>query len=103
MKQIDSFKTLYEEEISMLSKDTENMNPDTGELLDFIYEDYIGDFTKKIFKSIMLFDSSPLEDASYLYFKDFVNIICNSETSTKNISVLSYIFKSKLGEKDVLN
>ncbi|CAB5382072.1 unnamed protein product [Rhizophagus irregularis] len=34
---------------------------------------------------------------------DFVSIICNSETSLKNISVLSYILKCKLGKEEILN
>ncbi|RIA83302.1 hypothetical protein C1645_834051 [Glomus cerebriforme] len=103
MKQIDNFKPIYEEEISLLKKDEENMDSATGELLGYIYEDYIRGFSKKIFNSIMLLKTSPLELASDLYFKDFVNVICNSETSLKNISVLSYILKCKLGKDDVLN
>ena len=45
------------------------------------YKDYIQDFSKRVFNSMMLLDSSPLEDTSDLYFKDFVNIICNDETN----------------------
>ena len=85
IKKIDSFKTLYEEyeeEMSMLSGETKNMDHDA-------YKDYIQDFSKRVFNSMMLLDSSPLEDASDLYFKDFVSIICNDETNAEKISVLS--------------
>ncbi|CAB4416885.1 unnamed protein product [Rhizophagus irregularis] len=103
MKQIDNFKTLYEEEISSLREDMENIDLSTGKLLEHIYEDYIKSFTNKVFNSITLLRTSPLEQASDLYFKDFVSIICNSETSLKNISVLSYILKCKLGKEEILN
>jgi hypothetical protein len=103
MKQIDNFKTLYEEEISLLRDDKENIDSSTGKLLEHIYEDYIKSFTNKIFNSVTLLRTSPLEQASDLYFKDFVSIICNSETSLKNISVMSYILKCKLGKEEVLN
>ncbi|CAB4416537.1 unnamed protein product [Rhizophagus irregularis] len=101
--QIDNFKTLYEEEISSLREDMENIDLSTGKLLEHIYEDYIKSFTNKVFNSITLLRTSPLEQASDLYFKDFVSIICNSETSLKNISVLSYILKCKLGKEEILN
>jgi len=52
---------------------------------------------------MMLSDFTPFEDTSDLYFKDFVNIICNNETSAENTSVLSYIFKCKLGKENTLN
>ncbi|GES78826.1 hypothetical protein GLOIN_2v1764819 [Rhizophagus clarus] len=103
MKQIDNFKTLYEEEISLLRGDKENIDSSTGKLLEYIYEDYIKSFSNKIFNSVTLLRTSPLEQASDLYFKDFVSIICNSETSLKNNSVLSYILKCKLGKEEVLN
>jgi hypothetical protein len=103
MKQIDNFKTLYEEEISLLRKDIKNIDRSTGKLLGRIYEDYIKSFTNKIFNSVTLLRTSPLEQASDLYFKDFVSIICNSETNLKDTSVSSYILKCKLGKEEVLN
>ncbi|PKK68874.1 hypothetical protein RhiirC2_867041 [Rhizophagus irregularis] len=103
MKQIDNFKTLYEEEISLLRKDRENIDPSTEKLLEHIYENYIKEFTNKVFNSITLLRTSPLEQVSDLYFKDFVNIVCNSEASLKDISVLSYILKCKIGNEKILN
>ncbi|PKB94042.1 hypothetical protein RhiirA5_507749, partial [Rhizophagus irregularis] len=103
MKQIDNFKTLYEEEISLLRKDRENIDPSTEKLLEQIYENYIKEFTNKVFNSITLLRTSPLEQVSDLYFKDFVNIVCNSEASLKDISVLSYILKCKIGNEKILN
>ncbi|POG67157.1 hypothetical protein GLOIN_2v1779701 [Rhizophagus irregularis DAOM 181602=DAOM 197198] len=64
MKQIDNFKTLYEEEISLLRKNRENIGPSTRKLLEHINEDYIKEFINK----------------------DFVNIVCNSKSSSNNSS-----------------
>src|SRR5688572_26558594 len=58
IKQIDSFKTLYEEyeeKMSMLSEETKNMNHDA-------YKDYIQDFSKRVFNSTMFLDSSSLKN-----------------------------------------
>jgi len=96
MKKIENFKTLYEEEISILRRNTKNLSHENC-------EKYNRKFSEKVFRSITLLDSSPLLDASDLYFKDFVNMIYSNETLAKNMSVLSYIFKCKLGRECITN
>ncbi|CAI2173907.1 15094_t:CDS:2, partial [Funneliformis geosporum] len=83
--------------MSILGRDTKYFSHD-------IYEDYIQEFSKKIFKSMILLDSSPLFDNSDLYFDDFVNVIYSSEAKAKtSMPILSYIFKCKLGRENITN
>ncbi|PKK66790.1 hypothetical protein RhiirC2_784344 [Rhizophagus irregularis] len=61
--QLNNFYNIRKE-ISLLRKNRENIGPSTGKLLEHINEDYIKEFINK----------------------DFVNIVCNSKSSSNNSS-----------------
>ncbi|CAB4437490.1 unnamed protein product [Rhizophagus irregularis] len=81
MKQIDSFKRHYEEEISILQKDDDKIDDETNELCDYVIEDHLKDFKNNLFTSIPQLKNSPLEWdwASELYFNDFVTVIVSKD------------------------
>ncbi|UZO04044.1 uncharacterized protein OCT59_024443 [Rhizophagus irregularis] len=99
MKQIDSFKRHYEEEISMLQKDDDKIDDETNELYDDVIEDHLKDFKNNLLTSIPQLKNSPLEWewASELYFNDFVTVIASKDGETKNRKMLALILKLLIG------
>ncbi|POG74253.1 hypothetical protein GLOIN_2v1577211, partial [Rhizophagus irregularis DAOM 181602=DAOM 197198] len=103
MKQIDSFKRHYEEEITILQKDNGKIDAKTNELCDYVIEDHLKDFKNKLFMSIPQLKNSPLEWewASELYFNDFVTVIVSKDGETKNKKMLTIILRLLIGTDKV--
>ncbi|PKB96958.1 hypothetical protein RhiirA5_506790 [Rhizophagus irregularis] len=103
MKQIDSFKRHYEEEISILQKDDDKIDDETNELCDYVIEDHLKDFKNNLFTSIPQLKNSPLEWdwASELYFNDFVTVIVSKDGETKNKKMLTIILRLLIGTDKV--
>ncbi|PKB92419.1 hypothetical protein RhiirA5_508285, partial [Rhizophagus irregularis] len=99
MKQIDSFKRHYEEEISILQKDDDKIDDETNELYDYVIEDHLKDFKNNLFTSIPQLKDSPLEWkwASELYFNDFVTVIASKDGKKKDRKMLALILKLLIG------
>ncbi|PKC05361.1 hypothetical protein RhiirA5_485721 [Rhizophagus irregularis] len=99
MKQIDSFKRHYEEEITILQKDNGKIDAKTNELYDYVIEDHLKDFKNKLFMSIPQLKNSPLEWewASELYFNDFVTVIVSKDGEKKNKKMLTLILRLLIG------
>ncbi|CAG8450066.1 601_t:CDS:10, partial [Dentiscutata heterogama] len=103
IKQIDTFKKLYGEEIRLLQENPTNIDPNTGKLYDYIFEDYIMGLKNNIMVSIPNLNTSPLEYAPELYLEDFITIISADRSSKKDIPILLFIFKYNLGSEKVLD
>ncbi|CAG8510048.1 23700_t:CDS:10 [Cetraspora pellucida] len=103
VNQIDAFKKLYKEEVRLLQENPTNIDPDTGKLFDYIFEDYIVGLKNNIMTSIPNFNTSPLEHAPELFFEDFITIISAGRSSKKDIPILLFIFKYNLGSEKVLD
>jgi hypothetical protein len=103
MKQIDSFKRHYEEEITMLRKDADKIDDETNELYDYVIENHLKDFKKNLFTSIPQLKDSLLEWewASELYFNDFVTVIASKDGETKNKKTLTIILRLLIGTDKV--
>ncbi|PKB92824.1 hypothetical protein RhiirA5_487584, partial [Rhizophagus irregularis] len=103
MKQIDSFKRHYEEEISMLQKDDDKIDDETNELYDDVIEDHLKDFKNNLLTSIPQLKNSPLEWewASELYFNDFVTVIASKDGEKKNRKMLALILKLLIGDDKI--
>ncbi|GBC14226.1 hypothetical protein GLOIN_2v1789429 [Rhizophagus irregularis DAOM 181602=DAOM 197198] len=102
MKQIDSFKRHYEEEILILQRDDDKIDDETNELYDYVIEDHLKGFKNNLFTSITQLKDSPLEWewASELYFNDFVTVIASKDAKDgekKNKKMLAYILKLLIG------
>ncbi|GES90916.1 hypothetical protein GLOIN_2v1785271 [Rhizophagus clarus] len=99
MNQINSFKRIYEEEITELQKDDDRIDEETNELYDYVIEDHLKEFKN----NIPLLKDSPfeLEWASELYFNDFVTIIASKDGETKNKKLLTSILKLLIGADKV--
>ncbi|CAG8702997.1 17315_t:CDS:2, partial [Racocetra persica] len=103
MKQIDNFKPLYHEEISILTQNPQNVDLTTGELDEDAHEDYLKELTKKIRSINPLLETAPITRVPELYFKDFVSVIAYSEPGNEDPEQLELIFKRRLGEIKVLD
>ncbi|CAG8820675.1 581_t:CDS:1, partial [Racocetra persica] len=103
VKQIDTFKKLYKEEVRLLQENPNNIDPDTGKLFDYIFEDYIAGLRNNIMTSIPNFNTFPLEHAPELFFEDFIAIISAGRSNKKDISILLFIFEYSLGSEKILD
>ncbi|RIB04310.1 hypothetical protein C2G38_2222712 [Gigaspora rosea] len=103
MKQIENFKPLYQEEISILSQDPQKIDHTTGELDEDTFEDYLKELTEKIRSINPLLETAPINRVPELYFKDFVSVIAYSEPGNEDPAQLELIFKRRLGETKVLD
>ncbi|CAG8500146.1 9201_t:CDS:10 [Diversispora eburnea] len=101
MKQIDSFKRLYEEELTKLREDPDNVDPDNGTIYGF--ENFIAKFSNNILILLQNYQSSPIETNRELYFKDFISVTCSNEADGKYGHILSFIFRKLLGPDKILN
>ncbi|GBC08609.1 hypothetical protein RclHR1_08250006 [Rhizophagus clarus] len=89
MKKIDDSRRVYEEELSSLYNDTDNVDKTTGKLYSYKIEEYNKKFIKNIGESPMI-KNSPIVNYPEKYFKDFINVILSDEVSSS----------SEVGEKD---
>ncbi|CAG8488111.1 5420_t:CDS:10 [Diversispora eburnea] len=102
MNQIDNFKTLYIEEISLLKDDPTNMDPSVDDLYSYLINAHIKEFSNKILSMIPILKSSPIDSAPELYFKDFVSVIAYNEPGNKNPEILEFIFIKRLAFEQFL-
>ncbi|RGB23297.1 hypothetical protein C1646_774713 [Rhizophagus diaphanus] len=93
MKQIDTFKRYYKEEIALLQQDEDRVDSATNELYDWVIEDHLKDFKNNIFSSIPQLRDSPLERFPELYFNDFITTIAANDRGSKNTKMLTTILK----------
>ncbi|RIB28541.1 hypothetical protein C2G38_2028448 [Gigaspora rosea] len=103
VKQVDTFKKLYEEEIRLLQENPTNIDPNTGKLYDYIFEDYIMGLKNNIMTSIPNINIFPLECAPELFLEDLITIISADKSSKKDIPILLFIFKYNLGSEKVFD
>ncbi|CAG8534868.1 35142_t:CDS:10, partial [Gigaspora margarita] len=103
VKQIDTFKKLYEEEIRLLQENPTNIDPNTGKLYDYIFEDYIMGLKNNIMTSIPNLNIFPLECAPELFLEDLITIISADKSNKKDIPILLFIFKYNLGSEKVFD
>ncbi|CAB4391094.1 unnamed protein product [Rhizophagus irregularis] len=89
MKKIDDSRRVYEEELSSLFNDADNVDKTTGKLYSYKIEEYNKKFIKNI-GEIPIIKNSPIVNYPEKYFKDFVNVILSNEVSSS----------SEVGEKD---
>ncbi|CAG8439285.1 11270_t:CDS:10, partial [Acaulospora colombiana] len=95
MEQIDSYRAVYTEEISTLKDDPKSDQ--------YTIDSYITDFTRKVVSLIPIFKSSPISQASLLYFKDFVSVVAYSEFGDRDLKVLESILRKQLGPEKIRN
>ncbi|CAG8523422.1 10645_t:CDS:10, partial [Racocetra fulgida] len=103
MKQIDGFKALYLEEMTLLHEDPMNIDSKTGELRKSVEEEHIKEFTNKVLNMVPLLKTSPIDWASILYFKDFVTVIAYNEPGDKDPALIELIFEHRLRNDKILN
>ncbi|CAB4390800.1 unnamed protein product [Rhizophagus irregularis] len=101
MKQIDTFKRYYEEEIALLQQDEDRVDSAINELYDWVIEDHLKNFKNNIFSSIPQLRDSPLERFPELYFNDFVTTIAANDGGSKNTKMLTTILKLLIGADKV--
>ncbi|CAB4467000.1 unnamed protein product [Rhizophagus irregularis] len=89
MKKINDSRRVYEEELSLLFNDADNVDKKTGKLYSYKIEEYNKKFIKNI-GEIPIIKNSPIVNYPEKYFKDFINIILSNEASSS----------SEVGEKD---
>ncbi|CAJ0766969.1 13664_t:CDS:10 [Entrophospora sp. SA101] len=105
MKQIDSYKSHYEQEINIYMQEKENIDPETGILYEHLQIDFDNNFAKKLFEIVSNGQESPLKKASDLYFQDFISVICANEAKTKerNQDILKLVFKRLVEQGKIFN
>ncbi|GBB90017.1 hypothetical protein RclHR1_01690002 [Rhizophagus clarus] len=94
MKQIDSFKRYYEEEVAMLQKDDDIAD-------DYVIDNHMKDFKNNILASIPQLKDSHLERFPELYFNDFITVIATDDSGNKNTKLLAKILKLLIGTDKV--
>ncbi|POG75640.1 hypothetical protein GLOIN_2v1475340 [Rhizophagus irregularis DAOM 181602=DAOM 197198] len=83
MKKIDDSRRVYEEELSSLFNDADNVDKTTGKLYSYKIEEYNKKFIKNI-GEIPIIKNSPIVNYPENYFKDFFNFILSNEVSSSS-------------------
>ncbi|CAG8434051.1 10722_t:CDS:10 [Ambispora gerdemannii] len=99
---INNFKKLYQEEISRLSEEDENLDND-GRLLSHISEDVQNQFARNILTAIPSLRSPLVDQSIKLYYDDFLTILSSEIIGDHTEKLLSYLIKSELSEEETMH